>query len=57
MSGKAKTAQKRASKGKDLGPNDRGYRHTPPNVVRVLAFKRGPKGFLRPKMHFERSET
>lgn len=57
MSGKAKTAQKKASKGKDLGPNDRGYRHTPPNVVRVLAFKRGPKGFLRPKMHFERSET
>jgi len=51
MSGKAKTAQK-GSGGK--GPNDTGYRHDPPNIARVLVFRRNTRGTLVPKLVWER---
>jgi len=54
MSGKAKTAEKGQVKA-DRGPNDTGYKHTRPDITKVLEFRRNRKGNLVPKYRWERA--
>lgn len=58
MSGKAKTAQK-STKGVACPSHGRGMQCAEPHaaspMTRVIEFRRGPMGFLRPKSRWERA--